>query len=60
MGNNKTANLYNKILNFVLENDYYPSDWFTLNEMLELYTTDKITIEEYDTFIDNLLIKWSK
>ena len=54
-----TALLRIKLLNYVMEHDYYHSDWFNVNEAEQDLLNNKITNQEYDKYIDELLVYWS-
>ncbi len=56
--NKPTAQVRILMLNYVIENDHYPNDWFNLNEMEQDFMADKISYEEYDKYVENLLVDW--
>jgi len=58
--NKKTAQVRILMLNFVIKYDYYPNDWFNLNEMEQQFIKDEITYTEYDEYVLNLFDSWSK
>lgn len=53
-----TAKLRMKMLQYVCENDYYPSDWFTLNEVEQEMMNNEISGEEYDNYVEMLSNSW--
>lgn len=53
-----TAQLRMKILEYVIKEDYYPNDWFTVNDLEKEFMNDEITYEEYNKQIENLLNNW--
>ena len=53
-----TAKLRIQILKFVMKYDYYPNDWFSLNEANQELMENKITYEEYDSYVQMLLESW--
>ena len=53
--NKPTAELRIKILQFVMEEDFYPKEWFMVNDLEKLFMADAITYEQYDKEIKELL-----
>ena len=60
MTNKKTAELMISIMKYVIKEDYYPNDYYTLLELQNEYSNDLISNLEYDTKITELTIKWIK
>jgi hypothetical protein len=56
--NKLTAQLRILILNYVIREDYYPNDWFNLNEIEQDFLNDKISYQEYDESVKKLLLDW--
>ena len=48
------------IMKYVIKEDYYPNDYYTLLELQNEYSNDLISNLEYDTKITELRIKWIK
>ena len=53
-----TAKLRMKILEYVCEYEYYPNDWYIVNELEKEMINDEITIQQYDKEIEKLLESW--
>ena len=53
--NKPTAELRMKILQFVMEEDFYPKEWFMVNDLEKLFMSNAITYEQYDQEIVELL-----
>jgi hypothetical protein len=60
MTNKKTAELMISIMKYVIKEDYYPNDYYTLLELQNEYSNDLISNLEYETKITELRIKWIK
>jgi hypothetical protein len=60
MTNKTTAELMISIMKYVIKEDYYPNDYYTLLELQNEYSNDLISNLEYDTKITELRIKWIK
>jgi hypothetical protein len=60
MTNKKTAELMISIMKYVIKEDYYPNDYYTLLELQNEYSNDLISNLEYDSKITELRIKWIK
>jgi len=56
--NKPTAQLRMKILQYVCEYDYYPNDWFSINELEKEMMNDEISVQEYDQEIEKLSENW--
>ena len=52
--NKPTAELRIKILQFVMEEDFYPKEWFMVNDLEKLLMNDVITYEQYNKEIVEL------
>jgi len=50
-----TAQLRIKILEIVMKEDYYPNDWFMVNDLEKEFMNDEITYEQYNQSIKKLL-----
>jgi uncharacterized protein YcnI len=53
-----TAKLRIEILKYVIQEDYYPNDWWYLNDMEKDHDEGKITYEEYDEYVQGKLEDW--
>ena len=53
-----TAKLRIKILQYVCQYEYYPTDWYIINELEKEMINDEITTEEYNKEIEKLLENW--
>jgi len=51
-----TAKLRIKLLKYVIKWDYYPKNWFYLNEIEKLFTDDLITGKVYDAAIEKMML----
>ena len=60
MTNKKTAELMISIMKYVIKEDYYPNDYYTLLELQNEYSNDLISNLEYETKLTELRIKWIK
>jgi len=60
MTNKKTAQLMISIMKYVIKEDYYPNDYFTLLELQNQYSNDLISNVEYDNKINELRLNWIK
>lgn len=58
MSNKKTAKLMIKIMEYVIENDYYPNDYFTLLELQKELSNDLISIKQFNNEIDKMSKLW--
>ena len=56
--NKPTAKLRMKILQYVCEYDYYPNDWFSINELEKQLLNDEITVFKYYNEIEKLSENW--
>ena len=60
MTNKKTAKLMIKIMKYVIENDYYPNDYFTLLELQKELSNDLISVKQFTNEIDKMYKEWQK
>jgi hypothetical protein len=52
--NKPTAELRIAILKYVMEFNYYPSEWMDINELEEKCRNDEIGYEEYDRELEKI------
>lgn len=53
-----TARLRMKMLEFVCKYDYYPMEWLDLNDTHEEMMSNKISIGEYNDYVEMLSKTW--
>lgn len=56
--NISTAKLRIKILEYVCESEYYPGDWFLIDELEKEMINNLISVQEYNKNIAQISKKW--